>query len=229
MAMTRSEMRTEVRYNIKRTSDGVADTRINTWLNWAQAQLADWHTYEEMRKKYTGNTEDGEVNYGFPSNMKDIHAMTLQDGASSRKLIYVPAREFESKVPRAEQASEGLSTYYVDYGLNFELYRIPDADYELRLRCSTYPSDMTSDTDYSTLLRKDSLICAVATMFGFLSLRELEDATYWKNEVVAPLYASSLSSDHSAEDWTPVARGFDTRTTSNFGEYHTNPLIKSMP
>jgi len=190
--------------------------------------VADWHTYEEMRKNYTGETVDGQKRYGFPTNMKDIFSLTLIDGASSRKLLYVYPREFDLKVPYPEQTTEGRSAYYVDYGVNFELYRIPDKAYTLNLRCSVYPSDFTSDSSTSALLRKDSLICACATMFGFLSLRELEDATYWKNEVIVPLYQASITSDHDAEDWVCVARGFDTRA-ERVGEYWSNPLVRSVP
>lgn len=226
--MTRSEIRTEVRSNIKRTTDGVPDSRINTWINWGQALIADWHTYEEMRKNYTAATVSAQKRYGFPTRMKDVYSLTLQDGASSRKLIYVHPREFDQKVPRPEQTTKGRSAFYVDYGVNFELYRIPDKAYTLNLRCSVYPADLTADSSESTLLRKDQLIVACATMFGFLSLREIEDATYWKNEVVAPLYLASVASDHSAEDWVPIARGYDTRV-ERVGEYWSNPLVKAMP
>ena len=228
--MTADAIIQEIRANIKRTSDGISDSRILTWLNWSQAQVADWHTFEEMRKKYTANTVDGQKSYGFPTNMKDIYSLTLQDGASSRKLTYVHPREFDGKVPRPEQSTERRSAYYVDYGVNFELFPIPDTTYVLNLRCSVYPTDFSLATTSasSTLLRKDALISAVATMFGFLSLREIEDATYWKNEIAAPLYQASLSSDHSAEDWIPVARGFDTRPSS-IGVYVSNPLVRSDP
>lgn len=228
MAMTLTDYIEEVRENIKRTTDGVSDTRITRWVNWGQSLLADWHTYEEMRKVYTGSTTASQKRYGFPTQMKDIYTLTLQDGASSRKLHYVYAREFDTKVPRPEQTTEGRPSYYVDYGVNFELYRLPNSVYNLTLRCSIYPTDLSSATDASSLLRKDALICACGTMFGFLSLREIEDATYWKNEVIVPLFQASLASDHSAEDWTPVARGFNTQQ-QRLGEYWSNPLVRSVP
>lgn len=228
--MTADAIIQEIRANIKRTSDGVSDSRIMQWVNWSQGQVADWHTYEEMRKKYTANTVDGQKSYGFPTNTKDIYSLTLQDGASSKKLIYVHPREFDTKVPRPEQTTERSSTYYLDYGVNFELYPIPGKTYVLNLRCSVYPTDfsLATTSSSSTLLRKDALISAVATMFGFLSLREIEDATYWKNEIAAPLYQASLSSDHSSEDWCPQARGFSTGH-ERVGEYWSNPLVRSMP
>ena len=230
MAMTGTNFIDEVRANIKRTSDGVAATRIMTWVNWSQAQIADWHTYEEMDRVYTGATVASQKRYGFPDNMKDIMSITVQDGASSSKLIYVYFREFDSKVPRPEQTTEGRPNWYVDFGTQFELYRIPDTAYVLNLRASIYPTDYSTSTTgtASSLVRKDALITSVATMFGFLSLRELEDAIYWKNEVAKPLYIASLESDHRDVDWTPVARPFNT-SADRIGEYVSNPLVNSIP
>jgi hypothetical protein len=225
-------MEDEVRFNIKRTELAYPDTRIYTRLNWAQSLICDWHTYEEMRKTYTGSTiayvsTTGEgKRYGFPTRMKDIHSLTVQKLSSSKKLTYVPAREFDLKVPRPEQTSTGTPSFYVDYGVNFELFRLPDAVLPLNLRCSVYAPDMVTDIA-SELLRKDALIVAIATKMCLDSLRELEDANYWKNEVVPELYTASVLSDHNAEDWLPVARGFGT-TSERLGTYWANPLVKSM-
>ena len=230
MAMTRTQMVDEVRENIKRTVTAYTAARIIRRLDWGQNYVSDLHTYEEMRKVYEGETVASRKRYGFPTRMKDIYSMTLQSGASSRVLTYTYGREFDKKIPRPETASEGKSSLYVDYGLNFELYKIPDAIYDLTLRCSIYPKDMTAHVDgddaTSDLLRKDALVVALATWFGFLSLREVEDATYWKDEVADKLYVSSVESDHSAEDWSTVARGFTTAggiTVS--GEYWTSPFV----
>ena len=224
MAMDSEDSRSEVRENIKRTTEGVSPARINRWLNWAKDYVADLHTYEEMRKKYTTQTVASQVSYGFPTRMKDIYSMTFQDGASSRKLTYVPGRQFDRVVPRPEVVSTGRSQWYVDYGVNFELYRIPDTAYRLNLRCSIYPADFADDDATCDLLRKDALICAIATTFGFWSLRELEDATYWGQQVVPPLYEASLTSDHSGEDWQPIARGFTAHAPTLAGNWWTNPF-----
>jgi len=222
--MTRSELREEVRFNLKRTSDALSDSRINTWLNWSLQFIADLHTYEEMRKVYTTTTTADQKSYSFPTRMKDIYTLRLISGASSRKLTYIYPREFDTKIPYPEQNSKRKSSYYVDYGTHFELYPIPDNSYTLELRCSLYPSSMSSDTDTPDLLRKDALIVAVATVFGFWSLREVEDASYWGGEIVPTLYQASLASDHSAEDWIPIARPYRTTTSTLQGEWWKNPF-----
>lgn len=224
MALDREDMREEVRFNVKRTVTGYPNARIDTRLDWAQDYLADLHTYEEMRKNYIGATVEDQLRYGFPTRMKDIYSMTLQDGSSSRKLTYVPARLFDSKVPRPEVGSTGRSSFYVDYGVNFELFKIPNAVYVLNLRCSIYAANFSTDASISDLLRKDNLIVSIATVFCFQQLRELEDAAYWGAEMVPPLYEASLTSDHSAVDWNPVARGFGAPTPSLQGEWWTNPF-----
>ena len=226
MAMDREDLRDEVRANIKRTTSGVANARIDRWLNWSQDYLSDLHTYEEMHSKDTSKeTTDGNNTITWPTRMKDLYSVTVQDGARSRKLTYVNAREFDVRVPRPATYSEGLPNWYVDYHSTFELFPIPDATYSLVIRCSVHPADFADDDATSSLLRKDALLCAMATTFGFFSLRELEDAAYWGREIVPPLYAASLSGDHSAEDWTPIARGFSTQQVTVEGQWWTNPFV----
>lgn len=231
MAMDRENLRDEVRENIKRSVDGVSNARINRWIDWAQGYLADLHTYEEMRSNDTSkSTTTSSVTVTWPTRMKDLYSMQVQDGARSRKLVYVHARNFDREVPRPATHSEGLPNWYVDYGSTFELFNIPDAEYSLVIRCSVYPADFASDSTESVLLRKDALMCGIATVFGFYTLREVEDATYWGQTVVPPLYDASLTSDHSGEDWVPIARGFQSQAPTLQGSWWLNPFTgRSVP
>ena len=225
MAMVLADFVSEVRENIKRDTTGVSDTRIERWVNWGQGYLADLHTFEEMRKSdATSFTTDGDNSLAWPTRMKDLYSMTVQDGSRSRKLIYVPARDFDTIISRAATYSEGLPEWYVDFGSTFELFPIPDAKYFLNRRWSQYPIDLTVGVA-SALLRKDALICAMATVFGFYSLREIEDAGYWGGEIVPALYEASLTGDHSGEDWIPVARGFGAASAPTLsGQWWLNPF-----
>jgi hypothetical protein len=156
--------------------------------------------------------------------MKDLYSITVQDGSRSRKLIYVQARNFDTIIPRAATYSEGLPEWYVDFGSTFELFPIPDAKYFLNRRWSQHPIDLTVGVA-SALLRKDALITAMSTVFGFYSLREIEDAGYWGGEIVPALYEASLTGDHSGEDWVPVARGFGAASTPTLsGQWWLNPF-----
>ena len=231
MAMDREDLVDEVRENIKRDTNGVTDVRIRRWVNWAQDYLADLHTYEEMRvSDASAVTIDGDNSLAWPTRMKDLYSMTVQDGARSRKLTYVKARDYDTVVPRAVTYAEGLPEWYVDFGSTFELFPIPDAAYTLNRRFSQYPPDLV-DSAVSALLRKDALLCAIATTFGFWSLREIEDAAYWGGELVPVLYEASLTGDHSGEDWVPVARGFGNSGYATVsGQWWLNPFTgRSVP
>lgn len=225
MAMDREDFRDEVRENIRRDTNGVSDARINRWLDWSQQYVADLHTYEEMRKSdSTLATVASDNSLAWPTRMKDLYSLRLIDGSNSRTLTYVHAREFDEKIPRAATYSEGRPDWYVDYGSTFELFKIPDAIYSMTARFSQYPIDFAADSSESALLRKDALITAVATVFGFWTLRELEDAAYWGSELVPPLYEASLTGDHSAEDWKPIARGFGQGAVTVQGEWWKSPF-----
>jgi len=85
MAMTLTNFQDEVRENIKRDTDGVSNARITRWVNWAKDYLADLHTYEEMRVKDTSlATADGDNTLAWPTRMKDLYSVTVQDGARSQ-------------------------------------------------------------------------------------------------------------------------------------------------
>ena len=232
--MTHSELRDEVRANVRRSTNALANSRITTWLNWAIDLIADLHTFEEMRQIVTGSTQADYKRYSFPSSMKDIHSLKLIDGTMSRKLICVSSRHFDKNIPRPETYAKGRSTWYVDYGTLFELYKIPDKAYDLELRASFYPTHLSGDADtikigllnVSFSRIADKLSCYAATAEGLDSLKEHDDAKTWWNKFYAA-YKVALQTDHSAEDWEPIAREF-TSTRVATGEYWNNPLIRSM-
>lgn len=230
MAMNREELRDELRGNVDRTTGGVSDARLNTYINWSQQRIADQWTFEEMRRLFAGSVTDGVSKYGFPTLMKDIFTMRVINDSDSRTLTYVPAREFDQIIPRPATYTEDTPNWYVDYGINFEVFPIPDQTYDVELRCSLYPAEMDEDTDESELLRKDKLIICGATIFALYSLKEYEEAAYWSNEIWTTLMAEAQNTDHSAEDWTPAARPFrspavDDVGTGTAGKYWQSPWI----
>jgi hypothetical protein len=103
-------------------------------------------------------------------DFKDIYDIVIVDGASSVKLVYVPAREFDRVIPYPEIYTEGKPRWYVDYRENYDLYRIPDDTYPIRIRCSLYPTEFSSASQTSDLLHKDQVIIAAATWFCLLDL-----------------------------------------------------------
>ena len=230
MGMTLTQFQDEIRENVKRQVAVLPASRLTLWTNWAQGYLADLHTYEEMRvKDSTISTAASTSTIACPTRMKDLYSAMVVDGARSRKLTYVRAKEFDIVVPLPTTYATGLPEWYVDYSTTFELFPIPDAIYNVPMRISRYPIDLSAGSDQSALLRKDALIVAIATTFGFYSLREVEDAAYWGTEVVGSLYSASLLTDRSDEDWSPIARGFGGNgsmgTTVLSGNWWTNPFV----
>jgi len=239
MGMTLTEGILEVRNNIKRTVTGITDARIMRWFNWAQIYLTDLHVYQESKIRVDADsvtpagmsTAAGTSDYAWITNMKDLYSITVQNSSLSEKLTYVPARSFDEIVPRPALISQDCPVWYVDFGSYFELFPIPDAIYELVQRISIYPTEFTdATTDGASefdLKHKDALICAVATVFGFQALREIEDATYWAQAIVPGLFDASLNGERSIADWNPIARGFGgNKSTQVIGEYWLSPFTK---
>jgi hypothetical protein len=226
MAMTLTNFIEEVRENIKRDTNGVSDVRITRWINWSKDYLAQLHTYKEMMKVFSSVTVDGTYRYDTPARMKDIYSITLVDGSSSGKLTYYSAREVDELVPSPVDFTEGRPSIYVDYGTSFEFYKIPDAVYNLVVRCSQFPLDLVGGRDTCSFLNKDALLVAMTTTFGFWNLREIEDAAYWGGELVPTLYNASLAGEPKGEDWGLRARGFgNVGSVGISGDWWKSPFV----
>lgn len=220
MSLNREQLRDEVRLNIKRPATGLSDASLNRYINWAQDEVSDRFTFEEMRRAFVGETVEGERFYGYPARMKDIYTLVLEDTEDSRKLVYYNARSFDRDAPYPE-GLDGTPLWYIDYGTNFELYKVPDDAYSLILRCSVYPEELDDDDTESGLVRKDQLIIAFATAAGFRAIAEEEKVLFWEGQA-ARMLDRAKETDHSGEDWVPIARGF---STSRVVLDHTNPWV----
>lgn len=221
MALTMDELRTLVRSNIKRTSSAVTPATLLIYLNWAQEWISHHHTFEEMKKTYEANTVADQRLYSFPDRMKDISSLNVQDDSNSVPLVYKHSRQFDIDHPYPEDDTTDMPTEYVDYGTYFELWAIPDAVYVMRMRCSVFPPALSATSSTSDLVRKDPLIVARASVYGFRELREYEQADYWLKVVCAEELTAAINADHSAEDWMPIARGFSVQPGGVLSE--TNP------
>jgi len=233
--MTLEEIQSEVRANLRRSTTALSDARLLVWINWALDIIADLHTFEEMKQKVTDSTTDTVENKSFPTSMKDLISIKLISNSNSRKLIYVPERLFDKVIPNPDSVSTDIPTHYVDYGPSYDLFPIPNDTYVLKIRCSIYPTHLASasdtivigddETPFSRIA--DKLVCYAATAEGLSSLRESKESTIWWGKFTGA-FKVALKTDHSAVDWTPIARPYNARTTV-VGDYWLNPLIKSSP
>ena len=88
MALNRGQIRTEVRYHIKRKVAGYADARIDNRINWAQERIADRYTYKEMITKSTLATVDGTKTYTSPTGMKILFRLSVGCGSSESNRFF---------------------------------------------------------------------------------------------------------------------------------------------
>jgi hypothetical protein len=102
------------------------------------------------------------------------------------------------------------------------MYPIPDATYTYTIRYSIYPEDLSASTDTSDLSNKDLMIVARASWYGAIATLETETAELF-NSQYQDLLAKAIAADHSAEDWTPVCRGFSSDYAHRSVEYWRDP------
>lgn len=235
MALTRLQMANEVLDNLSR--DGSATTRSGVtlstmavrWLNRAQRQIA--RKYDMLFKTSTSSTVDGQQTYSFPSNLRAVFSIKLESGINSRKLTCVMPWEFDNLVPLPSNDTETISKYYVPYKASnqFELYKIPDAAYTLRMRHSIWPTDLATDssnTDYAAFnIDLDDALIFLATSYGFKYLQELVDARSWRKDGWDRVEEVWMAERESFPDWAPSGRGFTVGVYAPPGEYYNNPFI----
>ncbi len=219
--MNLSELRTEVRDVINRSVDAFSNADIDENINRVLRVVAIGFTFEDMRKTYSTSTIADQKIYNYPTDMKDVYSLRLIDGASSRKLLVKNQRAFDKMYPYPEQQSTGRPEVYVDYGSYFQVHRVPDAAYEIHMRCSIYPAVMSTDAAEPLITGIDPAIVAGASAFSFARIREPEFAEYW-NGVYLRLIQNAIGGNHSAEDWTPTGVGFSLLPSAP--RAHDNPF-----
>ena len=237
MALTRLEMASELLDNIGRLgssttrSGATMSTMSVTWLNRAQTQIA--RRYDMLFKISTASTVASTKDYALPSNVRCVFSHRLEDGLNSRRLIPLMPWEFDRVYPKPNEITTGRPDFYIPYKTTntFELFRIPDATYTLRMRHSVWPSALSADgstSDYQTSgIDLDDAIISLGTSFGFKYLQELVDSATWKKEALEEARRVWLEESSSFPDWVPVGRGFTGAESSIAGEYYNDPLVWS--
>lgn len=172
--LTRLQMRTEVIAKLGDRTD--INTRCETWLDFAQTRLAREHDFSELRKIFTASTVVNQLDYKWPSTLKNVFDLRLIDGTNSRKLVPRFPRERDASNPNPPSITTGRPRVYIPWGRVFELDPVPNASYTLRLRCSLWPTAFSVDGSVSDFDQKDEILIELATAIGYASLMENEDA-----------------------------------------------------
>ena len=225
MADTLLEMRTEVRDYVRRTVGVLPDARINKWINRSVIRICNNNNFKEMEDYDFPTTTADVKRYAHPPTLKDIYSLTIQDGASSTDLIYVQGKYFDKQIPRSEETTTQRPYLYIDYGTEYELYPIADATYTINRKFWAFPVDLVLDADTSSLSRKDHLIVAGATAFGFKTLREFVASEGW--EAVFTRYQKEAKRGNKRGKTAGTRlRGFRYGGESGMvGDYWKNPFI----
>jgi len=174
--MTRDTIRARVAQYLDRTD---LDTTIKQWIEDTRLDLALKYSFRYLYVEATASTVVGTNKYALPSDYLG-HAVLW---AGSKKLMKLTPREFDELtptdidatfVPRALTVEPGsaISTtsisgppdYYVERGMEVELYPTPDAVYTLKIKYYATPSSWTTAAayddqyDYITTFHSDAVI-----------------------------------------------------------------------
>lgn len=189
------------------------------YLNDTMVRMARKHDFREMDKRYTAATIADQKTYTLPTSYKDVLTIVLRDGNNSRKLTYVSPRLFNMRIPYPENETTGLPTWYIQYGDEFDLFKIPDAAYTMYMRTLQWPTKITATTDlidYKT--DKDELIVAGMTAKLFDHLQMYEDGALWEAKFIAQRDEAILVDEH-LPDYDPVGIGFTADVSTLPGDY----------
>lgn len=232
--LTRAQIENEALDNLAKSgsltlqSGTALSTRITNWVNRSQQWVS--RRADLLQYIWSTSTVAGQQFYAFPSNLRQVFGMKLEDGLNSRKLSCVMPWEFDRKAPYPPSITQHRSWFYVPYKNTgqFELFPIPDGVYTLRLRGSLYPNDFTSAGAVSQFTGCDDALVAYATSMGFRWLQELKDAADWEaqGDRIVALVKENAADDTTFVDWEPVSEGFSTNDGEFSGQYYANPFIR---
>jgi hypothetical protein len=136
------------------------DTKTNQWIDDTRRDLAGKYAFNYLYVEATASTSASIARYALPSDYNGH----LNIFIGSKKLIRLLPNEFDSihgdtiaiettdNAPITLFTTSGMETgesdYYIDRGMEFDLWPIPDATYILTLKYYANPIDWTLDTDY---------------------------------------------------------------------------------
>ena len=196
-------------------SGALLEDRCIDFLNWGQQRMARFHSFHELNATYeSAATVDGVKRYPLVTGTnnlgltrpKDIQSIRLIDGENSRKLERWSDRKFDKWYPRPENFSEGRPYIYIRYGNNVEMFRIPDAAYDLYIRYPQWATTLSSSSQVSDFENKDQLLVTSGILEGYLHFEEYTDAQTWYQRFLGQL--SDAVHVEGDVDWEPDAEEF---------------------
>lgn len=185
MPLNFKELKRELGESLSNRAD--LTSRLGSFLNIAQDRIARKYKFSEMTDNkilFIGSSgatdEDREMDrkVTLPEQVRDIMSLMLIDGSASRKLEFIPSREWDNAVSIEKQFITGRPQSYTVFKNEIILYRIPDKEYKIELRYSKWPKKLVKDDQYSDFDHKDDLLVTAAQLWALQSLGEIERANH---------------------------------------------------
>lgn len=145
------------------SSSPLSSTKIGSWINDARTDIALKWPFKYLYVEATCSTIANTANYALPSD----YLGHLELWVGSKKLVRLTGREadmltetdvdatyntraltLEAGSSVSIDTSEGSPDYYIDRGMEFELWPIPDAVYTLKIKYYAQPTNFVISTDY---------------------------------------------------------------------------------
>lgn len=219
MSKTRDEFVTEIcdtvgkRVSASSVSGATLQTRVRTYLNWAQDRIARFYSFHELDalvttavtvadiKRYPLVT--GTYNLGL-TRPKDIQSIRLIDNAYSRKLTRWSSRRFDTKYPDPTIYSTDRPSLYIRVGNYLELFKIPNDAYSLSIRYPQWATPFTTGTQTTDFENKDQLLNTAGIFETYFALEEYDDAKIWYARFIGQLRDAVRATGDI--DWEPQAQ-----------------------
>lgn len=233
--LTLDEIKGEIKAHLGNRSD--ADSRLNSVLNLSQTRLARLHDFDELRQLITIPTVitadpsvDKIVNIAALGRYRKIYSVRLYANNNlSRKLTKRLPSYFDTVIPEPEYYSRGTPKDYVIFNrFQMELYRVPDIVYQMHFRYSTWPIQITNNTQGTALLTLqdvDDVIIHLAVSYLNLSFGNMEKANQYY-QIYAALAKEAFDQDVEDFDMHLAAHRQGEDRTGSRG--YDDPFVRSM-
>jgi hypothetical protein len=231
--LTRAQLVTEIcdivgkKTSASSVSGKALQDRVPTYLNFAQRRMARMASFDELCaiqesavtvanvQSYPFST--GTNNLGL-TRFKDFMTVRLIDSENSRILTRWHYKTMDRKFPDPTTYTTGRPGIYTRWGNNMIVFRIPDDAYDMYIRYSQWPTDLTTDAQTSDFENKDELLIAAGCLETYLALEEVTDAAAWLTRFDA-LMETARVDDLYEPDWEPEAEPM----SSGSGMIHDSP------
>lgn len=159
--------------------DSLGWSKLKSWINDTRKDIALKYDFNYLYEEATLETESGSGRYALPTD----YLGHLTVFSEFKKLERVGAREFDSlgtsdssdtnfyaMLPTESGLTDdgedtmGAPDYYIDRGMEIELYPCPDGEYTITLKYYAQPADWTtgSDSDYISTFHPEAIIFGAA-------------------------------------------------------------------